>query len=273
MKKTSWICLASIFALAPYALSDTAVSKSATTKTTSNSETSVAITPAPTSDEKSLMVFGWLLGAQSGVTDVELSPAEEKIVFANFQLGAEGKECPVDMNQPNIQTDMETFLKKRLDAKQKKIMEANTIIAAKNEASAKSFFEKLDQDKSIQKTASGLRYHIGAAGDATKKATPTDLVTVLYTGKLIDGAIFDSTASRNNEPAVFPVSGVIPGVGEGLQLVGEGGKITLYIPAELGYGNHALPGIPLGSALIFDFEIKKVTGEKIVIDEDIITVE
>ena len=56
----------------------------------------------------------------------------------------------------------------------------------------------------------------------------------------------------------FPLNGVIPGIKEGLQLLGEGGKATLYIPDSIGYGEYDIPGIPAGSTLVFDVEVVKV---------------
>ncbi len=77
---------------------------------------------------------------------------------------------------------------------------------------------------------------------------------VNYTGTLVDGTVFDSSAQRG-QPAEFPLDGVIPGWTEGIQKIGKGGKIKLYVPPELGYGDEGRPGIPPGSTLIFDVEL------------------
>ena len=91
-----------------------------------------------------------------------------------------------------------------------------------------------------------------------KQATASSVVKVHYTGKLVDGKVFDSSVQRG-EPIEFPLNQVIPGWTEGLQLMKEGGKATLYIPSKPGYGEQGVPGmIPANSTLIFDVELIEV---------------
>ena len=81
------------------------------------------------------------------------------------------------------------------------------------------------------------------------------MVTVHYEGKLIDGKVFDSSIERGS-PIDLPVSGVIPGWVEGLQLMHVGEKYKLYIPSELAYGAQSpSPAIPANSVLVFDLEL------------------
>ena len=82
-------------------------------------------------------------------------------------------------------------------------------------------------------------------------------VKVHYTGKLIDGTVFDSSVDRG-EPADFPVTQVIPGFSEGLKMMNKGSKYVLYIPASLGYGNNEAGNIPAGSTLVFEVEMIEV---------------
>jgi FKBP-type peptidyl-prolyl cis-trans isomerase len=120
-------------------------------------------------------------------------------------------------------------------------------------ASAPDFFTKLKENKAVIQLPSGLCYEIVKPGSGAYPA-PTDTVEVNYTGTLTDGTVFD----RSTQPVEFPLNQVIPGWTEGLQLINKGGRIRLYIPASLAYGDQAQPGIPAGSTLIFDIELLDV---------------
>jgi FKBP-type peptidyl-prolyl cis-trans isomerase len=114
-----------------------------------------------------------------------------------------------------------------------------------------------DAPKEFSQTQSGLQYRILRKGNG-KKPTAANTVTVDYKGWLDNGKEFDSSYKRG-EPISFPLNGVIPGWTEGMQLVGEGGKIELIIPAELGYGARGAGGaIPPNSTLHFSVELIKV---------------
>lgn len=104
----------------------------------------------------------------------------------------------------------------------------------------------------FQETASGLRYRI-LKESSGKKPGPTSRVSVNYRGWLDDGSEFDS-----GNGIAFGLNQVIAGWTEGLQLVGEGGRIELEIPPDLAYGPQELPGIPAGSTLHFAVDLLKV---------------
>ena len=116
------------------------------------------------------------------------------------------------------------------------------------------FLEKNKLNDGIEVTESGLQYRIIEAGNEVK-ASATDTVYVNYKGTLIDGTEFDS---NSGDPIALTLNRVIPGWTEGLQLVGEGGHIELFIPSELAYGERGTRGIAPNSALIFDVEVVKV---------------
>ncbi|MBQ9462733.1 MAG: FKBP-type peptidyl-prolyl cis-trans isomerase [Bacteroidales bacterium] len=108
----------------------------------------------------------------------------------------------------------------------------------------------------VEETESGLQYKVIEAGNEVKP-TPQDTVWVKYKGTHIDGTVFDETA-EGAEAVRFPLNGVIAGWTEGLQLIGEGGHIELYVPANLAYGEQGRPGIDPNSTLIFDVVLEKV---------------
>ena len=110
----------------------------------------------------------------------------------------------------------------------------------------------------VKTTKSGLEYKIVKEGTG-KSPKATDTVLVHYRGTLLNGTEFDSSYKRN-EPISFPLNRVIRGWTEGLQLLKEGGKAILYIPADLAYGENGTPGGPIGpnETLIFEVELLKV---------------
>lgn len=97
------------------------------------------------------------------------------------------------------------------------------------------------------------------------RPSAADEVTVHYTGKLLDGTVFDSSVNRG-EPTTFPLNRVIPGWTEGVQLMKEGAKYRFFIPSDLAYGAQGIPNaIPPHSTLIFDVELIKVNHKSDII--------
>lgn len=110
----------------------------------------------------------------------------------------------------------------------------------------------------VKTTPSGLQYQVIREGTGPR-ATARDVVLVDYDGKLANGETFDASA-RHGGPATLPVSGLIPGWVEGLQLMNQGSKYRFWIPPELGYGPQGAGDgvIPPNSLLIFDVEVKGI---------------
>lgn len=145
-------------------------------------------------------------------------------------------------------------LNEAFTALQKRNEERLAAKAEENIKAGQKFLEDNGKRDGVLTTASGLQYEIvtQATGEQPKA---TDVVTVHYEGRLIDGTVFDSSIARGT-PADLPVAGVIPGWVEALQLMHVGEKIKLYVPSELGYGDQSpSPMIPSNSVLVFDVEL------------------
>lgn len=125
-----------------------------------------------------------------------------------------------------------------------------------NAKAGKEYLANNAKEEGVKVTESGLQYLVVKEGNG-KKPGPNDVVTVHYTGRLVDGTVFDSSVERG-EPATFAVGQVIPGWVEGLQLMSEGSAYRLFIPSELAYGEHGTGPIQPSSTLIFDVQLLKV---------------
>lgn len=130
-----------------------------------------------------------------------------------------------------------------------------------NKEAGEAFLAENGKRVEVTTTPSGLQYEVLTEGDGPMPEA-TDQVEVHYTGKLIDGTVFDSSVDRG-VPATFGVTQVIPGWVEALQLMKAGSKWRLFIPSNLAYGPNGAPGSPIGpnSTLIFDVELLKVIGK------------
>ena len=170
----------------------------------------------------------------------ELNKCEIKKGLNDMMKGGE-----MDIPEEEIMQVIQSHLMKRMNA-----------IAEMNAAEGESFLAKNGEKEGVVTLESGLQYKVIEEG-AGVSPMAADTVEVHYTGKLLDGTVFDSSVERG-EPAKFPLSGVIKGWSEGLTYAKEGGKIELYIPSNLGYGPRGYGNIPANSTLVFEVELLKV---------------
>jgi FKBP-type peptidyl-prolyl cis-trans isomerase FklB len=174
---------------------------------------------------------------------------------------ADGVAAVFDGAQPKMSYDeakavIQQFFTE-LDAKQKA---ESAKMAEVNAQAGKQFLEENAKRAEVTTTTTGLQYEVLTQGTGAKPAS-SDQVKVHYTGKLIDGTVFDSSVERG-EPAVFGVTQVIPGWVEALQLMNAGSKWRLYIPSNLAYGQNGAGNIIGPNAtLIFDVELIEVLGK------------
>jgi FKBP-type peptidyl-prolyl cis-trans isomerase FklB len=160
------------------------------------------------------------------------------------------------LTDDEMKATMQDFQKEMM-AKQKEKQEA---AATKNKQEAADFLAKNKDKPGVVTTASGLQYEVITEGSGPKPKAD-DRVTVNYKGTLLDGTQFDSSYDRG-QPATFPVSGVIPGWVEAMQLMPVGSKFKIYIPPELAYGERGA-GNAIGpdSLLIFEVELLSIADK------------
>lgn len=191
--------------------------------------------------------YSYAIGAQIGRNIKEQNiTLDMKAFSAGVKDSVEGKELQLT----------EEVRMAALRKMSEGMREKETVVAGENLKKGQDFLEENKKKDGIKVTASGLQYKIVSEGTGAKPKA-TDTVEVHYRGRLIDGKEFDSSYSRN-QPAQFPVSAVIPGWTEALQLMTVGSKYELTIPANLGYGERGNPSIPPNSVLLFDVELLQI---------------
>jgi peptidyl-prolyl cis-trans isomerase A (cyclophilin A) len=179
-------------------------------------------------------VFGHVIQGQDVVDKIAMNDTLKKLVIMRKGKEAESFDAPKVFD-----AEKNGFEAKQLEKEKKQKEEAEKMFAG------------------AKTTASGLKYVTQVEGTG-RSPKATDTVKVHYTGKFLDGKVFDSSVQRG-EPISFGLSQVIRGWTEGLQLMKEGGKTTFFIPYQLAYGEQGYPGaIPPKSDLIFEVELIKV---------------
>lgn len=171
---------------------------------------------------------------------------------------ADGVAAVYNGNQPKMSYDeAKTVIQEFFQSLQAKQEEAAKAMAELNEKSGRDFLDRNGKREEVKITPSGLQYEVLEEGTGAQP-TAKDTVKVHYTGKLIDGTVFDSSVERG-EPATFGVTQVIPGWVEALQMMKAGAKWRLFIPSQLAYGPNGAGGvIGPNQTLIFDVELLEV---------------
>ncbi len=201
-----------------------------------------------TSKQKSSYALGLDIGSNiaQGEVDVEVD-----VLLRGLRDGLEGR--------PSLMTEEEQM--EALMALQQQFMQAQMEktekLTQENIEKGIAFMEEYRELDDIQETESGILYRVIDEGQGEKPG-PADVVTVHYTGTIVDGTVFDSSIERG-EPATFPLDQVIPGWTEILQLMPEGSKWEVVIPPDMAYGpQQAGPVIGPNSTLIFEIELLEI---------------
>lgn len=193
--------------------------------------------------DKASYAIGWRIGQDFKAQGLDANPDIVAIGIADALAKKEKRITDEEMRGAMMALREES---------QKKVKEEGKM----NSEIGSKFLETNKAKEGVKTTESGLQYMVMTEGKGDK-AKKDSQVKVHYKGTLIDGTEFDSSYSRN-QPATFPVHGVIKGWQEALQLMNQGAKYKLFIPSELAYGERGTPGIPANSVLIFEVELLEI---------------
>jgi FKBP-type peptidyl-prolyl cis-trans isomerase FkpA len=197
-----------------------------------------------TDEQKTIYALG--LSIAKSLSPFDLSPAEIDIIKRALTDAAANKPA-VQLEEWGPKIDP---LVRARGAK----------VAEKEKAVSAAYLTKAAAEPGAVKTESGMIIkELKAGTGASPKAT--DTVKVNYRGTLVNGTEFDSSYKRN-EPASFPLNGVIPCWTEGVRRMKVGGKAQLVCPSNLAYGDQGRPSIPGGATLIFEIELLEIGGGK-----------
>lgn len=202
-----------------------------------------------TLEQKANYIIGQNIGRNLKNSGVAIEPQALAQALADVRDGKDSRISDEDA-QKIMQEVQEKAIAKQ-EEEQKKLSEDNL-------AKGKAFLEENKAKEGVVTTESGLQYRVITEGKGAKPKA-TDTVTVHYTGKLIDGTEFDSSA-KHGQPATFPLDGVIPGWTEALQLMPQGSKWEIVIPSDLAYGAGGQGPIPPASTLVFEVELLEIAA-------------
>jgi len=195
-----------------------------------------------TEDEKALYNLGVMLSGQ--IKSFNFSDKELEMVKAGLAAGAQDKAST---------DDLEKYVPKLQELQKARMADA----ATKSKAAGAAYLAKVAAEPGVTKTESGLVYKQVKEGTGAQP-TAADQVKVHYEGRFVDGKVFDSSIKRN-EPATFPLNGVIPCWTEAVQRMKVGGKALIVCPPDLAYGEEGRPPqMPGGATLVFDVELLDV---------------
>jgi FKBP-type peptidyl-prolyl cis-trans isomerase len=259
MKKLSLSVLASIIALSVSACGAEESTAPAATKTANAAATAPAKKEVSdlTFNDKVAVSMGYMYGQNiaNGINELKSEfdiAIDNKLLIKSFNEAVEGKTA--SLSEDDMRATMQEFdniIRKKVEEKRAVEEEKHAAEAAKNLKAGQEFLEKNKTNEGVVETKTGLQYKINTLGTGKTPAV-TDTIKVNYRGTTIDGNVFD----ESKEPVEFPLRSVIQGWIEAFQLLPVGTKATLYIPANLAYGeNSPSPAIPSNSVLIFDVEL------------------
>ena len=231
-----------------------------------NAQNGAAPAAAPASTPAAPATAKKSTAAKSGTKAADTSPKSEGSYAIGVSVGENLSRAKVAADQVSVEQIAQGIrdtlagkvkMSQQYQAQIMALIQGARLSAAEpNHKAAATFLADNGKKPGVQTTASGLQYKVvtPGSGDSPKA---TDQVQVNYTGKLLDGTVFDAS-ERHGGPATFGVNQVIPGWTEALQLMKPGAKYQLWIPPKLAYDVDSPPTIPPGSLLVFDVELVSI---------------
>ena len=196
-----------------------------------------------------LETWGYLLSERFNLGGLDVTDSEVDAIARGMKAYVNREKAPTDLSK-SINPMQAYFVEREETVRQDHLKQ--------NRAEELEFFDTLFGQPDYQSLGSGLYFQILEKG-GDQLPDSKDRVRCHYRGTLLDGTEFDSSYSREG-PAEFVLNSVIAGWAQGVPLIGEGGKIKLFVPAKLGYGDEGTQGIPPASALIFEIELIEILG-------------
>lgn len=230
--------------------------KANNSEASASAATSAASAPMPSDLDSEAKQFSYAIGAEIGRS---LQQMKTDGVEVDQAILSQAIEDSLNGKSKLTEAQVGEIISKAAEKNAQKAMEKQKEAAKVNLEKGEAFLKENATKAGVKTTASGLQYQVKKEGSGAKPKA-TDLVTVEYTGKLIDGTEFDSSKGT---PVTFPLNQVIPGWTEGVQLMTPGSEYTFYIPAKLAYGeNSPSPNIGPNSVLVFDVKLIKAEPNK-----------
>lgn len=217
--------------------------------TSCNSKKSVKLTTGLDSASYALGILNGN-GFRQNITTLPGDPIDVDLLLAGFEESLRDENAQTKMTMEEANAFIQEYFTR-----------AQTESANKAKEEGQKFLDENKAKAGVITTLSGLQYQVITEGDGPRPKE-TDKVKVHYTGTLLDGTVFDSTAERGGEPAVFGVGQVIKGWTEGLQIMPVGSKYIFWIPSDLAYGERgAGADIKPNSTLKFEVELLEIVTE------------
>lgn len=220
----------------------------ATTSAAATAPAAAVDSALPTEEAKVAYSIGFLFG-KNNASAIENLDVDRFV--AGFKDGYSGKQQL--LSDEDIKKILTDYKNKRMEQAQAEFQKQST----ENKGKGEAYLAENAKKAGVKVTKSGLQYEVLKEGSGLMPKA-VDTVEVHYEGKLTDGTVFDSSIQRG-QPASFRLDQVIPGWTEGVQMMREGAKYRLTIPANLGYGEMGAGTIPPNAVLVFEVELLKVT--------------